>query len=297
MPIATTSAGIELYYEVKGQSDNPTILLVMGFTAQLTAWPEGFVDGLVGRGFQVVLFDNRDCGLSSKSPGAFDGAVELLFRAQAGEDVSADAPYTLSDMASDALAVLDAVNVDAAHIVGASMGGMIVQHMAIEHPTRVLSMTSIMSTTGNGEVGTGDPEVMGALLTPAPLEREASIANGVEVNRLIAGPLWDRALAEERTAANWDRSFHPEGATYQIAAIAASGDRTEKLKSVRTPTLVLHGRADALISYSGGAATAEAIPEADLLILAQMGHDLPEALWPQTIDAIEANTKRTLVNP
>lgn len=297
MPIATTPDGIELYYEVKGSSADPTILLVMGFTAQLTAWPEGFVDGLTSRGYQVVSFDNRDCGLSSKSPGMFEGAIELLFRAQAGEDVSADAPYTLSDMANDAVAVMDAVEVDAAHIIGASMGGMIAQHMAIEHPDRVLSLTSIMSTTGNGEVGNGDPEVMGALLTPAPLEREASIAYGVEVNRLISGPLWDRALSEERTAENWDRSFHPAGATYQIAAIAASGDRTEKLASVKTPTLVLHGRADKLISYSGGVATADAIPEADLLILGQMGHDLPEPLWAQALNAIEANTRRRLVSP
>ena len=292
MAIATTTDGTELYYEVKGSSTDPTILLVMGFTAQLTAWPERFVENLAARGFQVVLFDNRDCGLSSKSPGVFDGAVDLLFRAQAGEDVSAEAPYTLSDMANDAIAVLDAVGVAAAHVVGASMGGMISQHLAIEHADRVLSLTSIMSTTGNSEVGGGDPEVLAALLTPAPTERLASIAHGVEVNRMISGPLWERELAQERTAANWDRSFHPDGASYQIAAMAASGDRTEKLTTIDVPTLVLHGRADKLIGVSGGLATAEAIPEADLVVLGQMGHDLPELLWPQILDAITSNTQR-----
>lgn len=293
MPIAQSVDSVDLYYEVKGRSDDPTIMLVMGFTAQLTAWPDGFVDALNSRGFRVVMFDNRDSGLSSKSEGTLDTAVDLLFRAQAGEDVSSEAPYTLTDMAADAMAVMDASETEAAHIVGASMGGMISQHLAMEHPERVMSLTSIMSTTGDGEVGGGDPEVLGALLAPAPLERDASIAHGVEVNRLIAGPLWDRALAEERTAFNWDRSFHPNGAGFQIGAMASSGDRTERLGSITAPTLVIHGRADTLISFSGGVATAEAIPGADLLLLAQMGHDLPEALWPQVCDAIEFNSKRS----
>lgn len=292
MPTATTDSGTELYYEVKGRSDDPTLLLVMGFTAQLIAWPEGFVDLLTTRGFRVVMFDNRDSGLSSKTPGVLDAAVEMLFRAQAGEDVSTDVPYSLSDMAQDAIAVLDAAGAESAHVVGASMGAMISQHLAIEHADRVRSLTSIMSTTGDGSVGGGDPEVVAALVTPAPLERDASIAHGVEVNRLISGPLWDRALAAERTAEAWDRCFHPPGASFQLGAMAASGDRTERLRSVKAPTLVVHGRHDRLIDKSGGIATAEAIEHSDLLLLGQMGHDLPSAIWNQMADAITTNTMK-----
>lgn len=292
MAFATSADGTELFYEVRGRTDDPTMLMVTGFTAQLITWPNDLVDALTARGFRVVLFDNRDCGLSSKSSGTFDGAVELLLKAQAAQDVSGQSPYSLSDMANDAMAVLDQVGAGSAHIVGASMGGMIGQHLALEHPKRVRSLVSIMSTTGNSEVGAGDPMVLASLLTPGPLEREASIAHGVEVNRQISGPLWDRASAEERTAAGFDRSFHPDGASFQIAAMATSGDRTEQLTAVTAPTLVIHGREDKLIDFSAGLATAQAIPKSDLLLLGRMGHDLPEALWQQILDAIEHNTNR-----
>ncbi|MEZ5229860.1 MAG: alpha/beta hydrolase [Acidimicrobiales bacterium] len=215
-----------------------------------------------------------------------------MAQAMSGGDVSGMAPYTLSDMSNDAFGVLDHLGIDSAHVVGASMGGMIVQTMAIECPERLRSVTSIMSTTGDQSVGQATPAAMAALLAPPADGREAMIAQGIEGSKAISGPLWNRELAAIRTAASYDRAFYPVGAAFQMAAIFASGDRTERLADVDLPFLVIHGRADELISWSGGAATAEAVPNADMLVLAQMGHDMPIPLLPQIADAINGIANR-----
>lgn len=288
--------GVRLHYEVTGDESGEPLLLVMGFTAQMTAWPDGFLHLLANAGFRVIRFDNRDCGLSTKSEGPPPNAPALMMRALSGEDVSVDVPYTLRDMALDGIAVLDDLGIDRAHVVGASMGGMIVQTMAFECPDRLLSVTSIMSTTGNPRVGQAEPEAMQALLTPPPEGREAAIAHAVRVNQRISGPLWDEGEALTRATNAYDRSFHPVGAAFQLAAIAASGDRTERLRSVQVPMLVIHGRVDPLITLSGGLATAEAVPGADLLVFGHMGHNLPALYWPQTVDAIAGLAQRVRVS-
>lgn len=286
------NAGVTLEYETFGDSAHDALLLVMGFTAQMTAWDEAFCQQLADREHFVIRFDNRDCGLSSKTGGTPPDVLALLAQLQAGQEVTEDVPYTLSDMAGDGLAVLDAVGVDAAHVVGVSMGGMIVQQMTIDHPGRVRSMTSIMSTTGNPEVGQAQPEALTALLTPPPADRDGAIERGVDLGRVIAGPLFDEDRARRRSAEAYDRSFHPVGAAFQMAAIAQNGDRTEGLRQLSTPSLVVHGAADPLISLSGGEATAEAIPGAKLLVLDEMGHDLPEPLWGDITGGIAALTAR-----
>ncbi len=291
MPIANVN-GIDIYYEASGNPDDEPLLLVMGFTAQLIAWPDEFVQALNDRGFYVIRHDNRDSGLSHKSTISPPDAMGMMARAAAGEDVSAEVPYTLSDMSDDALGLLTHLGIDTAHVAGASMGGMIVQTMAIEHPERLRSVTSIMSTTGDSNVGQAAPSAMAALLAPPASGREAMIAQGIEGSKAIAGPLWEREYAAIRTAAAYDRSFHPIGAAFQMAAIYSSGDRTEKLNSVDLPFLVVHGRADELIDWSGGLATAAAVPNADLVVLAQMGHDLPLSLVPTLADDIRSITNR-----
>lgn len=275
---------IEICYESYGPDDAPPLLLVMGLGAQMTLWTPGFVSELLERGFRVIRFDNRDVGLSTKTDGNPPDVMALYAQAMAGQPV--DAPYTLSTMAADAVGLLDALDIGAAHIVGASMGGMIAQMIAIEHPDRVLSLTSIMSTTGASDMGQPDPEAMMALLTPPPTDREGAIASTVETSRIIGGSLFDEADARARAAEAYDRCFHPAGAAFQIAAIAATGDRTERLRGVQVPTLVIHGREDSLVTLSGGEATAAAVPGADLLVLGQMGHDIPRVYWPQIADAI-----------
>ncbi len=284
--------GIELCFETFGDPSHETLLLVMGFTAQMHAWHDGFVERLVADDYHVVRFDNRDVGLSSKSTGPLPDAGSLIGRARAGEDVTAEAPYTLSDMADDAMALLDHLGVGAAHVVGASMGGMIVQELAIAHGERLLSATSIMSTTGHPDAGAADPAAMGMLLAPSPTEREALIAHSVKVGRALAGPLFDPEVSAARAALSYDRCFHPDGAIFQMAAIAASGDRTAKLAAVDVPFLVIHGQQDSLIGVSGGHATHEAVPGADLLVLDAMGHDLPEPLWGQIASAINGIAQR-----
>ncbi|MEM9562761.1 MAG: alpha/beta hydrolase [Actinomycetota bacterium] len=291
MPTADND-GVKLEYDTFGDPADPTVLLVMGFTAQMTAWEEGFCRQLVDHGHHVVRFDNRDCGLSSKTGGEPPNLFALLAQAQGGGGITSEVPYTLSDMALDAVAVLDAVGADSADVVGASMGGMIVQMLAIEHPERVRSMTSIMSTTGNPEVGQAKPEAMTALITPPPTDRDGAIERGVTLGRLIAGPLFDEDKARVRMTDAYDRSFHPMGAPFQMAAIAKTGDRTDRLGSVTTPTLVIHGAVDPLIAVSGGEATAKAVPGAELLVLDEMGHDLPEPLWGEITGAIAAVAAR-----
>ena len=275
---------IEICYESFGPDDAPALLLVMGLGAQMTLWSPGFVSELLDRGFRVIRFDNRDVGLSSKTAGDPPDVMALYAKSLTGEPI--DAPYTLSAMANDAVGLLDALGIEEAHVVGASMGGMIVQVMAIEHADRVLSMTSIMSTTGASDVGQPDPAAIGALLAAPATNRNDAIASSVATAQIIAGSLFDEDEARARAREAFDRCFHPVGPAFQIAAIAATGDRTEQLRQVQIPTLVVHGREDPLVTLSGGEATAAAVPGADLLVFGQMGHDLPRQYWSRLADAI-----------
>lgn len=275
---------IEICCESFGDSDAPPLLLVMGLGAQMTSWSAGFVSELLDRGFRVIRFDNRDAGLSTKTDGPPPDVMAMYAAFAAGQPI--EAPYTLSLLAADAVGLLDALDIPAAHIVGASMGGMIVQTIAIEHPDRVLSLTSIMSTTGHTEVGQPDPEAMLALMSPVPEGRSAAIDATVNTSRLISGDLFDEVESRRLATESYDRCFHPAGTVFQIAAIAASGDRTAALAQLDVPTLVVHGRQDPLIALSGGEATAQAVPGADLLVFGLMGHDLPRRYWPQMADAI-----------
>jgi pimeloyl-ACP methyl ester carboxylesterase len=284
--VATTNPDrIEIEYETFGSPDDPALLLVMGFTAQLIAWDTGFCEALAARGRYVIRFDNRDCGLSTHLDG-LKADPQAVLRARLAGDPPPPTPYNLSDMANDAVGLLDALGIDRAHVVGASMGGMIVQTIAIEHPERCLSMTSIMSSPGDPRAGKPTPEALEYLMTPPPAEREAYIAHAEKGAVTASKKYFDPAKARERAAAAYDRAFYPEGAPRQLAAIYASGDRTEALHGVTVPTLVLHGRDDTLITPSGGQLTAEAIPGAHFLLLADMGHDLPEPLWPLIVPTI-----------
>lgn len=276
---------IEIEYETFGSPEDPTLLLVMGFTAQLTAWDPGLCKMFVDQGFHVVRFDNRDCGLSTHLDGVAASPQKILEAVVAGQAPPA-APYTLSDMAGDAIGLLDHLGVQRAHVLGASMGGMIVQTMAIEHPTRLATMVSVMSTTGDLSVGTPSGEAMEALLAPPPSDRSAYIAASERSMIWASRRYGDPERLRANAARDYDRAFYPEGATRQLSAIYASGNRSELLRQVTVPTLVIHGRDDTLIHLSGGLATAELIPGADLLLLADMGHDMPEPLWPMIVDAV-----------
>ncbi len=293
MPIASLP-DVDIYYETMGDPSSDPLVLVMGFTAQLITWPTGFCESLVDLGYFVIRHDNRDCGLSSKTEGDPPDSMTIMTQAQSGQEITVPVPYTLSDMAGDVIGLLDHLGIDQAHVVGASMGGMIVQTLAIEHPNRLKSVTSIMSTTGDAAVGAAAPEAMAALLTPAPEDRYGAIVHGVKASQVIAGPLWDEAESLRRTTAAYDRSNYPEGATFQMAAIFASGDRTERLTNLDLPFLVVHGLVDQLINVTGGHATAAAVPNADLLVLSNMGHDIPPQYWPQLTTAIHGIANRTL---
>ena len=277
--------GIEIEYETSGNPADPALLLVMGLGAQLIAWPEAFVQQLAGRGFFIIRYDNRDSGLSTK----FEGTPD--FAALFGGDVRA-VPYRIEDMADDAIALLDDLGVARAHVVGASMGGMITQALVINHPARVLSACSIMSTTGDRSVGAPTGEAVTALLRPPASGREEAVAASLEGSRVISSPgfPFDVELMTRRAEAAYDRAYYPEGTARQLAAILGASDRTEGLRQVTIPFLVIHGEADPLVTVSGGKATAAAVPGSELVVIPGMGHDLPEAVWDQIIDAIVANT-------
>ncbi len=277
--------GIEIEYETSGNPADPALLLVMGLGAQLIAWPEAFVQQLAGRGFFIIRYDNRDSGLSTK----FEGTPD--FAALFGGDVRA-VPYRIEDMADDAIALLDDLGVARAHVVGASMGGMITQALVINHPARFLSACSIMSTTGDRSVGAPTGEAVTALLRPPASSREEAVAASLEGSRVISSPgfPFDVELMTRRAEAAYDRGYCPEGTARQLAAILGAADRTEGLRQVTMPFLVIHGEADPLVTVSGGKATAAAVPGSELVVIPGMGHDLPEAVWDQIIDAIVANT-------
>jgi pimeloyl-ACP methyl ester carboxylesterase len=288
----TNPETIEIEYEAFGSPEDPALLLVMGFTAQLIAWDDELCELLADRGRYVIRFDNRDCGLSTHLDGAGADPMAVL-QAELNGTEAPPVPYDLSDMANDAVGLLDALGIEAAHVMGASMGGMIVQTMAIEHPDRCLSVVSVMSTPGV-RLGPPTQEAMEVLLSPPPKERAAYIAAAERSSVWASKRYVDVDRLKERAAAAYDRAFYPEGAPRQLAAIYASGDRTDALAKVEVPVLVIHGRDDTLISPPGGHATAEAVPAANLLLLADMGHDLPSALWPIIVDAVISHTSHAV---
>jgi pimeloyl-ACP methyl ester carboxylesterase len=252
-------------------------------------WDDGFCQQLAARGFRVIRFDNRDIGRSSQLKGRpTPTRWQLLRRSPRG------AAYTLEDMAADSVGLLDALGIKAAHIVGASMGGMIAQLVAIQHPDRVLSLVSIMSTTGDRRVGRPHPRVAMRMVRKVPRDREGYIEDHLETYRVIGSKRFalDEEHKRERAGRLFDRGIHPAGSARQMAAIVTTADRTPLLKQILVPTTVIHGDADPLVNVSGGRATAEAIPDAKLIVLEGMGHDMPRELWPQIIEAIVQNAAR-----
>ncbi|GAA3585170.1 alpha/beta hydrolase [Nonomuraea rosea] len=282
-------SGIEVVYERFGDPEAPPVLLVMGAGGQMIAWHEGFCAELVAQGLQAIRFDNRDVGLSTHF---HDAPVPDLPAVLAGDLSSVS--YTLSDMAGDTVGLLDALGLDSAHLVGASMGGMIAQTAAIEHPGRVGSLTSIMSSTGDGSVGQPHPEALAALAGPPATTREEVIEQWVRASRVVRSPGFepDEATLRERVGLAYDRSFDPTGMIRQAVAVVASGDRTALLGSLDLPALIVHGADDVLCDVSGGRATADAIPGAELVVIDGMGHDLPRALWPGLAARIAAVVQR-----
>ncbi|HEU5150961.1 MAG TPA: alpha/beta hydrolase [Iamia sp.] len=286
-----SAAGIEIWYTTDGDPGGEPLLLVMGLGAQYLVWPEAFVARLVERGYFVIRFDNRDVGLSTKPDvGDLDPAAEIL---GALGGTPPRAPYLLSDMAADAVSVLDALGIASAHVVGASMGGMIAQTIAIEHRDRVRSLTSIMSTTGDPTVGQPLPETLGMLLGPAPTTREEAVERGAAISMAIGSPgLVDEDEARARAGAQWDRCDYPQGTAHQLLAIVTSPDRTPALRQLDLPALVIHGDKDPLVTPTGGEATAAAIPGAEHLVIEGMGHDHAEVFWEPVLDAISAITAK-----
>jgi pimeloyl-ACP methyl ester carboxylesterase len=284
--------GIEICYDTTGDPADPTVLLVMGLGGQLIQWDPELCGLIAGRGFHVVRFDNRDVGLSTHHEGGVD--VFGLFTSEASGSPPPSVTYLLSDMADDAVGLLDHLGVDRAHVVGVSMGGMIAQTLACRHPQRVLSLTSIMSTTGARTVGQPRPDIFAAMAAPAPSDREGFIEFQSNIFKQIGSPKYpfDEQEFKSLIGASYDRSHYPAGFLRQLAAILASADRTPALGDVKLPTLVIHGEDDPLIVLSGGEATAAAVPGSKLIKIPGMGHDLPPELWPQFIDGIVENAER-----
>jgi pimeloyl-ACP methyl ester carboxylesterase len=287
---------IDLEYETFGVRSDPPVLLVAGFGAQLLAWNSGFCEELARRGRFVIRFDNRDTGLSSKFEQFPVDMGALISAAMVGdlEAVGDLAPYRLEDLADDAADLIAALGLDQVHVVGASMGGMVAQLIAIRHPGIVTTLTSMMSATGSSEVGQSTPDAFAALMKPVSSDRDGFIADTVASSRVWASKRYfDESSAAALAAASYDRGLCPTGTTRQLAALLATGSLESELAGLRLPVLVIHGTDDTLIDVSGGRRTAEVIPGAELLIVPDMGHDRPEALWPVLCGAIETHTRRS----
>ena len=269
------------------------MLLVMGLGGQSTDWPKDLVDVIADRGFRVIRLDNRDSGLSTEftgpPPTTGQIAKAVMFRRPMVSE------YLLTDMAADAAGLLEALGIDSAHVVGMSMGGMIAQTMAIEHPERVRSLTSIMSTTGSRKVGQPTKRIIAKFARRKSPSLETAIEDSIETFRLICGPTFDEAAFRELAKASIERSFRPVGTGRQTAAIMASGDRTEQLQQLDVPTLVVHGLLDPLVRPTGGMATAAAVPGSRLLMFNDMAHDLPRTRWTEMADEIAQNAARARV--
>jgi pimeloyl-ACP methyl ester carboxylesterase len=280
---------IEICFETFGSPDDPALLLVMGLGTQMVAWPEGFCRQLAGRGFFVIRYDNRDVGRSTHLRRYRPPTIrQLVLRDKRA------AKYSLADMAADGIGLLDQLGIERAHVVGASMGGMIAQTMAARHPDRVLSLASIMSNTGHRWKGTPGLRIYPIFLRRPASDREGAIESFVSVFKLIGSPGFPFDEEQTRRAAelSYDRGYDPGGAGRQLAAILAAGDRSAELRRIAAPTIVIHGTKDKLVRPSGGRATAAAIAGARLVTIDGMGHDLPPGAWDRMVDAIVANTQR-----
>jgi pimeloyl-ACP methyl ester carboxylesterase len=286
---STDNRQIELEYDHFGNPTDPALLLIMGFTAQMVAWEEEFCQQLANRGHFVIRFDNRDCGLSTKLHGVPSNSDAVIMAAMMETEMP-PVPYTLSDMAADAMKVLDHLNIERAHIMGASMGGMIAQTVAIEHPHRVKTLISVMSQPGELTVGQPTQEAMELIVTPAPSDRDEYIAFAPKWQLWQSKKYRSDEVSRRNAIRDFDRSNYPEGGPRQMAAIYASGSRAEGLQKLQVPTLVIHGTDDQLITPSGGERTAELIPNSTLLMVEDMGHDMPQPLWPLYFDAITKHT-------
>jgi len=281
--------GLEFEYETFGEPGNPPLLLVMGLGAQMVTWPEEFCRKLAQRGFYVIRYDNRDVGLSSRLDhlGVPD-PMQVFARA-------VPPAYTIDDMADDAAGVLDALGIPAAHVVGASMGGFIVQSLATRHPEKVLSLTSIMSDLGGEDAVPAAPEVLAVLFTPPPQDRESLIEQGIQLSRVLwAERYFDEERARSSRTAAVDRAISIEGTARQAGAAVVRPSRREALGALKVPALVIHGDADPLVPFENGRRTAAAIPGARLLVLPEAGHDIPPAFYEVMADAIAemANSAR-----
>jgi pimeloyl-ACP methyl ester carboxylesterase len=293
MPQAQANA-ITIEYETFGRSNGRTLLLIMGLASQLIAWPKEFCEMLAANGHFVVRFDNRDVGLSTKLESAEGPDILELMAALRGQKPLM-APYSLSDMAADALGLMDALGLEKAHVCGLSLGGMIAQTMAIEHPERLYSLISMESSTGEPDLPAARPEALEAFMSAPPLDRQGYIRHIGRVFRAFAGQSdhYDQKLEEETAAQAYDRSFYPMGFVRQLAAIMVSGGRRRALQTVSVPTLVIHGANDALVPVQHGHDTAAAIPGARLLVLEGLGHGLSyPALWDQIVEAITNHTRQ-----
>jgi pimeloyl-ACP methyl ester carboxylesterase len=280
---------VELAYETFGDPSHPAMLLVMGLGTQMLGWRAPFCEQLAERGFHVVRYDNRDIGRSTKFSSHRPPSVRQLLR----RDASA-AAYTIADMAADGVGLLDCLGLERAHVVGASMGGMIAQTIAGRHPDRTLSLVSIMSNTGARWSGQPSLGVYTVLLKRAPRDRAGFVEHQVRTLERIGSPGFPRDEDDlrEMASASFARGYDPAGSGRQLAAILASGDRTAELGSIRVPTVVIHGTKDKLVAPSGGRATAKAIPGARLVKIDGMGHDLPRGTWPRIVEAIAENAAR-----
>ena len=284
--------GVSLCYDTFGDRKNTPIVLIMGLGAQMIAWDPAFCAQLAEQGHYVVRFDNRDIGLSSKLTTAGTPDIQALVMATLqGKPVTA--PYTLNDMAADTAGLIDQLQLAPAHVVGASMGGMIAQQLAVLYPDKVRTLTSIMSSTGNPNLPPAKPEALAALMTPAPADLEAYLVNYQKTWKVLRGADFPEEVARdiERGRAAFERGLSPTGVARQMAAIFASGNRKAGLAAIKAPTLVLHGDIDPLVPVEAGIDTAEAIPGARLVRIPLMGHALPVAVWPEIIDAIAAHTR------
>ena len=285
MTRAKVSSAIELEYETFGDPENPALVLMEGHGAQMVKWDTEYCKMFAAKNLFVIRFDNRDCGLSTK----FDGIeIDLgaTLKAALFEEPLPPVPYTLSDMASDVVGLLDYLKIDRAHIFGVSLGGMIAQVLTIEHPTRVRSLISVMSMTGEPEYGQSTPEAIGALLSETPSDRDGYIEHSIVYQAYHSKKYRSDEFSKTSAARDFDRMYYPQGSTRQLAAVYASGRRTEKLRAIKTPTLVIHGKDDTLISPSGGERTAELIPNAKLVLVEDMGHDMPKPLWGFLVELI-----------
>jgi pimeloyl-ACP methyl ester carboxylesterase len=281
--------GLTLCYQTFGSPTDPALVLIMGLGAQMVWWEVDLCLRLAARGYRVVRFDNRDIGKSTRIKAPAPDLARVFEGLEALK-----ASYTLDDMARDTIGLMDALGIEQAHIVGASMGGMIAQAIAIHFPERVKTLTSIMSTTGEPGLPPPKPEILAAMIAPPPTTVEGYIENNVRMAELLRGGYPDEAEDEEvraRAARCAKRGLNPAGGTRQMAAVGASGSRKEALASVTAPTLVLHGADDPLVPVAAGEATARAIPGARLMVLEGMGHNLPRALWPTLVDAIAEHAK------